>query len=132
MNKNVSIEKLINKFEDMANRGTLLTGAKVNQNDLLMQIIGTIIKTALEETTENSERSITVYRKEEDVEVTIDDFMDVAKKNGLMEFDLEGLALTDDMTLILCDECGKFACIPEENKYIIYIKNGDSVIRMEY
>lgn len=37
-------EKLISMFEDMANRGTLLTGDNVSQKDLLMQIIGTIVK----------------------------------------------------------------------------------------
>lgn len=37
--------KLITAFEDMANRGTLLLGPNVTQQDLLMQIIGTIVKT---------------------------------------------------------------------------------------
>lgn len=37
--------KLIAAFEDMANRGTLLLGPNVTQQDLLMQIIGTIVKT---------------------------------------------------------------------------------------
>ena len=38
----ISTEALINKFTDMANRETLLIGSKVTQQDLLMQIIGTI------------------------------------------------------------------------------------------
>ena len=37
-------EQLISTFEDMANRGTLLTGSNVSQEDLLSQIIGTIVK----------------------------------------------------------------------------------------
>lgn len=42
-------DKLISTFEDMANRGTLLTGANVTQEDLLMQIIGTIVKVSRED-----------------------------------------------------------------------------------
>lgn len=45
----ISAEKLINTFEDMANRGTLLCGRNVTQEDLLMQIIGTIVKVSMEE-----------------------------------------------------------------------------------
>lgn len=48
MKTEVNIEELIAKFEDMANRGTLLIGSKVTQEDLLMQIIGTIVKVANE------------------------------------------------------------------------------------
>lgn len=46
---NFDIDKLISTFEDMANRGTLLTGANVTQEDLLMQIIGTIVKVSRED-----------------------------------------------------------------------------------
>lgn len=45
----ISTEELINKFEDMAHRGTLLTGNKVSQEDLLVQIVGTILKVAMDE-----------------------------------------------------------------------------------
>lgn len=38
-------QNLIKEFEDMSRRGVLLTGNNVTQEDLLMQIIGTIIKT---------------------------------------------------------------------------------------
>lgn len=44
----ISAEKLINKFTDMANRGTLLSGRNVTQEDLLMQIIGTIVKVSMD------------------------------------------------------------------------------------
>lgn len=44
----ISAEKLINRFEDMANRGTLLCGRNVTQEDLLMQIIGTIVKISMD------------------------------------------------------------------------------------
>lgn len=44
----ISAEKLINRFEDMANRGTLLCGRNVTQEDLLMQIIGTIVKVSMD------------------------------------------------------------------------------------
>ena len=45
----VNVNKLITTFVDMAERGTLLTGSNTSQNDLLMQIIGTIVKVAGEE-----------------------------------------------------------------------------------
>lgn len=44
----ISAEKLINRFEDMANRGTLLCGRNVTQEDLLMQIIGTNVKVSMD------------------------------------------------------------------------------------
>ena len=44
----ISAEKLINRFEDMANRETLLCGRNVTQEDLLMQIIGTIVKISMD------------------------------------------------------------------------------------
>ena len=44
----ISAEKLINRFEDMANRGTLLCGRNVTQEDLLVQIIGTIVKVSMD------------------------------------------------------------------------------------
>ena len=47
MSKNINVSKLIEKFSDMADRGSLLTG-DVSQEDLLIQIIGTIVRTAME------------------------------------------------------------------------------------
>ena len=44
----ISAEKLINKFTDMANRGTLLCGKNVTQEDLLIQIVGTIVKVSMD------------------------------------------------------------------------------------
>lgn len=44
----ISAEKLINRFEDMANRGTLLCGKNITQEDLLIQIIGTIVKVSMD------------------------------------------------------------------------------------
>lgn len=44
----ISAEKLINRFEDMANRGTLLCGKNIMQEDLLIQIIGTIVKVSMD------------------------------------------------------------------------------------
>lgn len=43
----ISAEKLINIFEDMANRGTLLCRRNITQEDLLIQIIGTIVKVSM-------------------------------------------------------------------------------------
>lgn len=47
MTTTVDANKLIDKFEDMAKRRTLL-GDRVTQEDLLMQIIGIIVKTTIE------------------------------------------------------------------------------------
>ena len=44
----ISADKLINAFTDMANRGTLLCGKNITQEDLLIQIIGTIVKVLID------------------------------------------------------------------------------------
>lgn len=44
----ISAEKLIDTFTDMANRGTLLCGKNITQEDLLIQIIGTIAKVLMD------------------------------------------------------------------------------------
>ena len=49
MKKEINAEKLIERFRDMKNRGTLLTGSDVTQEDLFIQIVGTICKEAMEE-----------------------------------------------------------------------------------
>lgn len=49
MKESIKIETLIRKFEDMARRETLLAGGNVTQNDLLIQIIGTIVHVAMED-----------------------------------------------------------------------------------
>ena len=50
MNATVNVNKLIDRFTDMAKRETLLTGkSNISQEDLLIQIIGTIAKVAMEE-----------------------------------------------------------------------------------
>lgn len=46
MREEVDINKLIAEFSDMAGRCSLLTG-DVAQEDLLIQIIGTIVKVAM-------------------------------------------------------------------------------------
>lgn len=48
MKEEVNVNKLIETFSDMANRETLLTGNGVTQQDLLMQIIGTVVVVAME------------------------------------------------------------------------------------
>ena len=49
-----------------------------------------------------------------------------------MEFDLEGFALQEDGTLLLCDECGRFAYVPREEKYIIRVKERFGTSDYEY
>ena len=48
MKKEVSVEKLIRAFEDMANRESLLARGGISQQDLLIQITGTIVHVAME------------------------------------------------------------------------------------
>ena len=48
MKKEVNVEKLIKTFEDMANRESLLVGGSISQQDLLIQITGTIVRVAME------------------------------------------------------------------------------------
>lgn len=48
MKTEINVEKLIERFRDMKNRGTLLTG-NVTQEDLFIQIVGTICKEAMTE-----------------------------------------------------------------------------------
>ena len=48
LHKDINSSRLIETFEDMANRGTLLTGHGVAQQDLLIQIVGVITHVALE------------------------------------------------------------------------------------
>ena len=65
-------------------------------------------------------------------EVSLDDFTALARNNNLMEFDLEGFALQEDGTLLLCDECCRFAYVPREEKYIIRIKERFGTSDYEY
>ena len=44
----ISADKLIDIFKDMANRGTLLCSKNITQEDLLIQIIGTIVKVSMD------------------------------------------------------------------------------------
>lgn len=52
MKKEVNVNELIDKFSGMANRNTLLARGGVSQQDLLMQIIGTIVVVAMEDKAE--------------------------------------------------------------------------------
>lgn len=49
MKKEVSVEKLIKTFEDMANRESLLARGNISQQDLLTQIKGAIVHVAMED-----------------------------------------------------------------------------------
>lgn len=49
VSKQVSVEKLIKTFEGMASRESLLARGGISQQDLLMQIIGTIVHVAMED-----------------------------------------------------------------------------------
>lgn len=49
MSEVININELINTFSDMAKRETLLARGGVTQEDLLMQIIGTIVKVAMKD-----------------------------------------------------------------------------------
>ncbi len=47
MKEEIKVKELIDIFRDMANRGTLLARGDVTQEDLLLQIIGTITNVAM-------------------------------------------------------------------------------------
>ena len=49
MKEEVNVNELIETFSDMAKRETLLARGGVSQDDLLVQIVGTIVKVAMEE-----------------------------------------------------------------------------------
>lgn len=48
MKDEIKVKELIETFRDMARRGTLLARGGVTQEDLLIQIEGTIAKVAME------------------------------------------------------------------------------------
>lgn len=50
MREEVNVNRLIETFTDMANRETLLASGDVSQQDLLNQIIGTIVHVVMEGT----------------------------------------------------------------------------------
>ncbi len=45
----INTEKLIERFNEMARRESLLVGKQVTQDDLVCQIVGTIVKEAMDE-----------------------------------------------------------------------------------
>jgi hypothetical protein len=49
LNKDVNVDRLIEKFTEMASRGALLTGEHIAQEDLLVQIVGVIVTEAMRE-----------------------------------------------------------------------------------
>lgn len=65
-------------------------------------------------------------------EVSLDDFVELADNAGLMAFDLDGFALQEDGTLLLCDECGRFTYVPREEKYIIRVEERFGTSYHEY
>jgi len=48
MREEINVKKLIDKFRDMAKRESLLARGGVSQEDLLIQIIGTIAEVAMD------------------------------------------------------------------------------------
>ena len=47
LKEEIKVKELIDIFRDMANRGTLLARGNVTQEDLLIQIEGTLIEVAM-------------------------------------------------------------------------------------
>ena len=76
--------------------------------------------------------SFQVLDKKTMKEINLDDFTELAINNNLMEFDLEGFALQEDGTLLLCDECGRFAYVPREEKYVIRVEERFGTSDYEY
>ncbi len=48
MKEEINVKKLIDRFRDMSKRESLLARGGVSQEDLLIQIIGTIAEVAME------------------------------------------------------------------------------------
>lgn len=59
MKETIDAQKLIERFEDMAKRETLLARGNISQQDLLIQIIGTVIVQELEEEKNKDEYEFT-------------------------------------------------------------------------
>ena len=76
--------------------------------------------------------SFQVLDKKTMKEVDLDDFTELARNNNLMEFDIEGFALQEDGMLLLCDECGRFAYVPREEKYVIRVEERFGTSDYEY
>lgn len=54
----INVSELIKRFTDMKERGSLLSGPNVTSDDILSQIIGTIIKESMTEDTDDSQFSM--------------------------------------------------------------------------
>lgn len=100
MRNEINIYRLINVFNKMSKRGVLLTGNGITQNDLLTQIIGTIVNISLEQYTWKDIVKINgnVYAEEFPISgkmdcqsiYQIDDFLySVARKHGVSVEDIE-------------------------------------------
>lgn len=69
----VNTEKLIERFDDMARRESLLVGKQVTQDDLVCQIVGTIVKEAMDEDKPNIMKAANTIWQTGDIEAGLDD-----------------------------------------------------------
>lgn len=69
----INTEKLIERFDDMARRESLLIGKQVTQDDLVCQIVGTIVKEAMDEDRPNIMKAANTIWQTGDIEAGLDD-----------------------------------------------------------
>lgn len=76
----------------------------------------------------------TIYKKSDGFPVLLDEFVDLAEKNGLLSADLSEFMLTENGILVLSDDCGNYMQIPKERKYIIDIclETQGSILKIVY
>lgn len=73
-----------------------------------------------------------VKYKETGLHVNIDEMAEEEWAKYLIKCDMEGLFIGEDGQLILADECGNFAYVPREEKYVITIFVGTDIYEMEW
>lgn len=118
MKKEVNVENLIKKFESMAQRNTLLIGENVSQEDLLAQIIGTIVKCAMEnkenETNNETKENLNLFPA---LKLSHLSFNEIVKY-------YDGLSINIDGEEILCGSVGEVTNKKEFKDLLDYLVVG--------
>ena len=69
----INTEKLIERFNEMARRESLLIGKQVTQDDLVCQIVGTIVKEAMDEDKPNIMKAANTIWQTGDIKAGLED-----------------------------------------------------------
>lgn len=73
-----------------------------------------------------------VKYKETGLPVNVEEMAEEEWAKDLIQCDMEGLFIGADGQLILADECGNFAYVPREEKYVITIFVGTDIYETEW